>query len=395
MTLYVHLVGDSETRVWQLSGRQRLKRSLDGYANVHLVASPDEVPDAATFLALRADYLYDGRVLTALTAGSDALTLVAPDGRVVAVRGESNQARQLTDQLDDAEQAPSDTPCVSPEELTAGSRTALRSLAVARVEPIKASERRRLEQYLFSGSYKGVTDLVTKWLWPRPAQLATRFCLSLGVNPNAVTLMSLILAILAALAFIQGAFITGLLAGWLMTFLDTVDGKLARVSISSSEFGNRLDHGLDLVHPPFWYWAWGLGLSGAWQLTPSFAMTIVLIFATYIAGRLCEGGFRLLAPFSLFLWQPFDSVNRLITARRNPNLLLLTGSFVAGRPDIGLWLVAMWHLISTVILGLRLAWATWLRARGRALSSWLDTVDPATDRDRWVVRLFTQVPPQS
>jgi hypothetical protein len=97
----------------------------------------------------------------------------------------------------------------------------------------------------------------------------------------------------------------------------------------------------------------------------------------------------------LFLWQPFDSVNRLITARRNPNLLLLTGSFVAGRPDIGLWLVAIWHLISTLILALRLGWAAWLWFRGQALSSWLDTVDPTTDRDRWVVRLFTQVPPQS
>ena len=42
-----------------------------------------------------------------------------------------------------------------------------------------------------------------------------------------------------------------------MTFLDTVDGKLARVTLTSSPFGNVLDHSLDLIHPPFWYWAWG------------------------------------------------------------------------------------------------------------------------------------------
>jgi phosphatidylglycerophosphate synthase len=49
-----------------------------------------------------------------------------------------------------------------------------------------------------------------------------------------------------------------------MTLLDTVDGKLARVTVASSKFGHVLDHGVDIVHPPFWYLAWGLGL-GAWR----------------------------------------------------------------------------------------------------------------------------------
>ena len=32
-----------------------------------------------------------------------------------------------------------------------------------------------------------------------------------------------------------------------MTFLDTVDGKLARCTIASSKLGNIFDHGIDLV----------------------------------------------------------------------------------------------------------------------------------------------------
>src|SRR3546814_5608995 len=52
----------------------------------------------------------------------------------------------------------------------------------------------------------------------------------------------------------------GLLAAWGMTFLDTVDGKLARITLKSSKLGNVFDHGIDLVHPPFWYWAWAAGL---------------------------------------------------------------------------------------------------------------------------------------
>ncbi len=45
-----------------------------------------------------------------------------------------------------------------------------------------------------------------------------------------------------------------------MTFLDTVDGKLAHVTLTSSRFGHIFDHSLDLLHPPFCYLAWGLGL---------------------------------------------------------------------------------------------------------------------------------------
>ena len=58
----------------------------------------------------------------------------------------------------------------------------------------------------------------------------------------------------------RGAFLSGLVCAWAMTFLDTVDGKLARVTLTSSRIGDVMDHGLDLVHPPFWWWAWGIGL---------------------------------------------------------------------------------------------------------------------------------------
>src|SRR6185295_9499511 len=115
-----------------------------------------------------------------------------------------------------------------------------------------------LERHLFDGSYKGITDLVTKWVWPAPARLVTGFCARNGIPPNAVTSMSFALVLLATWLFARADFGLGLVLAWLMTFLDTVDGKLARVTVQSSTFGHFLDHGLDLVHPPFWYLAWGL-----------------------------------------------------------------------------------------------------------------------------------------
>ena len=66
--------------------------------------------------------------------------------------------------------------------------------------------------------------------------------------------------ILAGFLFSYGYFALGLALGWVMTFLDTVDGKLARVTVTSSKWGNIFDHGIDLIHPPIWYVAWGIGL---------------------------------------------------------------------------------------------------------------------------------------
>ena len=74
-----------------------------------------------------------------------------------------------------------------------------------------------------------------------------------------VTLVSLILVIISFL-FLNGHFIFGLVLGWIMTFLDTVDGKLARVTVTSSRVGHILDHGMDIIHPPIWYACWASGL---------------------------------------------------------------------------------------------------------------------------------------
>lgn len=394
MAVCAHIVGDSDTTLWGLSGRERLRRALIGQRGIDCFDDLAEIDEGDTLIILRGDYIYDSRILDSLAEGAGAIAVSASDDKqIVAARVMSADAPAVAEALRDGN-GPLGMRVQEPVDLATGARTRLKGMMIPRIDPISADHRDSLESHLFSGAYKGVTDLVTKWLWPAPAARVTRACIALGITPNMVTTTSLVLAVLAGWAFAVGAFWPGLVAAWVMTFLDTVDGKLARVTITSSNFGDKLDHGLDLLHPPLWYLAWGAGL-GSWVLWPGFETTVIVIFAGYIGGRLCEAGFRFIAPFSLFLWRPFDSVNRLITARRNPNLLLLTGSLIAGRPDIGLWLVAAWHLISTAILLLRLATAIWHHKSGDPVGTWLDDVDPITDRDRAVVRMFTQVPPRS
>ena len=181
-----------------------------------------------------------------------------------------------------------------------------------------------------------------------------------------------------------------------MTFLDTVDGKLARVTVTSTKLGNVFDHGIDLIHPPLWYFAWGIGLALEPPVIAGVSLNVLyaVILAGYVGGRLCEGAFQLfIARFSIFTWRPFDSWFRLIAARRNPNMIALTVSLALGRPDLGLLAVAVWTVVSTALLVLRLSSAAQAKVRGKAVRSWLSEIGQTVGERDLAVRVFAHAAP--
>jgi phosphatidylglycerophosphate synthase len=336
-------------------------------------------------LLLREDYLYDDRVLKGLLNSQDVALQDPRDGTVVAAH---TSGTRLSGKAELDAPVISELRKVQPDTVASGIQTQLRKFDQPWVARITQSNREHLEKSLFNGAYKGVTDFITRGVWPVPARWVTHLCVRLGLSPNHVTTASYLLAILAGWWFWNGHFGLGLIAGWIMTFLDTVDGKLARVTVTSTRFGNIFDHALDLVHPPIWYIAWGMGLAATWSYSLSLSAVFWAIFIGYVAGRLCEGSFKFAAPFSMFIWKPFDSLNRLVTARRNPNLLLLTLAWMAGANDVGLLLVAAWTIISTLVLAWRVIWAIMLRRQGADLQPWLSQIDLKAEGHRPVVRLF-------
>jgi phosphatidylglycerophosphate synthase len=199
------------------------------------------------------------------------------------------------------------------------------------------------------------------------------------------------LVLVAALLFYNGFFALGLAAAWLMTFLDTVDGKLARVTVNWSTFGHLFDHAIDLISPPFWYLLWGWGLE-SWRPGISLPLNAAfwLIFVGYIAGRLAEGIFKkFLEPSGIFCWRPLDSYFRLITGRRNPNLILLTAGLLAERPDLGLLAVALWTAASSTFLTARLIMGFREHRRTGSLRSWFLDIDPEAKAPTLAQRCFT------
>jgi phosphatidylglycerophosphate synthase len=409
MPCYIHVFDESPVQLWGLSSSQRIRREIEwelssqkgklpGVAtgqSLEFIDDLQQLPAEADVVLLRGDYLYDVRVLTGLIAAADTLLQVEGQGGPVAVAAHTTAAAaaRVRDHISgNRQELPVILDIKSPDALVPQTNIRLKKAHAAFVLPVTAANSRALERHLFETAYKGITDLVTKWVWPTPARWVTRLCVRLGLLPNHVTALSWVLAILTGVLFYQGALVAGLLSGWLMTFLDTVDGKLARVTVTSSPLGNYFDHILDLLHPPFWYLAWGLGLAAYTPalLNVDLNTTITLIFVGYIAGRVVEGLFSGIAKFGVYSWRPVDSFNRLITARRNPCLILLSVSLLPGRPDLGLEAVALWTLASSLFLVVRLAMGIFTRVTSGPLHSWLTEIDLTRSEQTLAARWFSQ-----
>jgi len=238
---------------------------------------------------------------------------------------------------------------------------------------LNAENAPKIERESYYGAYKGITDLLTLYLWKDLAFYLTRFAAKLGMTPNMVTAIGAVLCVLTFYLFWQGDYWLGIASGFGFMVLDTVDGKLARCTITSSWWGNIFDHGIDLIHPPFWYFSWAVGLVH-WGLGFDefifWGMQIALL-AGYILQRLIEGEFIRRFGMHIHVWQKFDSDFRLITARRNPNMILLVVGTALMRPDLALWAVTIWTLLSCAVHILRMIQAIILQTKGVKIGSWM------------------------
>ncbi len=353
------LVGDSSLRIWGLTSRERLARQLARAGAIR----------ANRVLLLRADWVYHDALVRGLVAADDDQVLVADNGTAVAALVDRAHADTAAAALARGEAAPGQRP-VAPAALAGDYNDALRKREPPFLMPLAEATLPEVERRIFGASYKGVTDFVTRHVWPAPARVATRWCAQTGLTPNQVTAASFGLVLAAMALFWHGHYGAGLVAAWLMTFLDTVDGKLARVTLQSTKWGNVFDHGIDLVHPPFWWWAWIVGLPAAGLPLDTAGLALAAIVAGYVLQRVEEGVFMAAFGMDMHVWRRFDSRFRLVTARRNPNLAILTAATLGDRPDLGILTVAVWTVLCLVVHAIRIAQAGWARRRG-PLVSWL------------------------
>jgi phosphatidylglycerophosphate synthase len=369
------IIGTSSVQLWSIDSAERLHRLMKRAG----VTAKTESFNKHALLLIRADYVYEEAVIRSLLSSPGHL-LITEEGTPVAAHLLPDGDEAATRRLLESTQAPARhqlphglTSIDDPAGLASTYNHALRKRARPYVLALTPAAARQIESRMFHGAYKGVTDFVTKYVWPQPAMIVTRWCARHRIAPNTVTSVSFISMLLAMWLFWIGQFLPGLVFAWAMCFLDTVDGKLARVTLTSSKFGNVFDHGIDLIHPPFWYYAWYIGQGGdlggsAYGTEQTVALWIIL--AGYVLGRAQEGLFIWLYGIEIHTWRPIDSWFRLFTARRNPNLFILTIAAVLGQPMNGFLAVAAWTVLSFLFHCWRIGQAAKQKRAGK-LQSWL------------------------
>ena len=203
------------------------------------------------------------------------------------------------------------------------------------------------ERSLFWSNYKGSTDFFTKYVYPPLVWRLVRPLARARIHPNVVTLASIVLTFAAVPLFAAGAFVPGLLFAYGMSVLDSVDGKLARLTFTDSKLGNVLDHGLDIVHPPLWYVAWAWGLAGGDLAAPVFVASIWMT-GFYVADRLVLAIYRNIFGRCLHTHAPIDAFVRTFISRRNVNLPLFTVGVLTGFGTEVFYAIVAWQVVTLV-----------------------------------------------
>jgi len=337
----LNLIGESQTKLWGLPLRQWQERAFKKAGVLQVLhAQNSSKNEVMKTLHIGVEWVLSSALARAFVA-RDKSALIS-DGVIIGVNGVDTQmASQLIGQSQAALTSTS-IQAVTPHELDDGYNKALRKTEPPYAINVHEASVAALQKRQFASSYKGITDFVTKWFWPVPAFYVTRACAALRLTPNMVTTVGLVLTFMAMYYFWQGQWVLGFVTGWLMTFLDTVDGKLARTTMTYSWWGNIYDHGIDLIHPPFWYFAWFIGLGGVFSLsdvtspalfTQPMTLALVAILVGYVVDRIVEGLFLQLSGFHIHVWTKFNSVLRFFIARRNPNTFIFM---------IGIMLTTIW-----------------------------------------------------
>ncbi|MEP6342991.1 MAG: CDP-alcohol phosphatidyltransferase family protein [Maricaulaceae bacterium] len=362
---HIHLVGTPTAKLW---GLEVLEWQARAYKKFGLSLSQNG-QDVSHFLD--AHFVLSNNLLKAF-AQSDNVALIV-DGHIIGVSGGHK------DMLGRPASAAEDLRTARPDQLVSSYDKALRKTEAPYALDVRTTSPDVIMKQQFAGSYKGITDFVTKFFWPVPAFYATRFCANLRITPNMVTTLSLVMTVAAFYFFLQGQWALGFVTGWFMTFLDTVDGKLARTTMTFSKWGNVYDHGIDLIHPPFWYWAWFVGLGGVfvWPniTTDLMAFALVAILVGYVVDRIVEGIFIAQHGFHIHVWRPINSALRFIIARRNPNtfIFMIAIMLMGIWPEAGRWgfyTVAIWTWVC-IAFNVAVVCVGFLR-RGK-IQSWMDS----------------------
>lgn len=288
-------------------------------ASVQDAVGPAAAPSEAV-LVVSGAAIFDPRLYAVVAEAAEPAWIV---DQVVPI----GLARLIRSQLDDLE--PADGRVIDVGQLPAYLPDQRRTLRPYWTPITNAEDQARAADFLIGATQKGVLDFPARYLHPIPEDRLTRWLAPTPITPNQITVLTGVLGFAATYLFATGAFGPALALALLVNVLDGVDGKLARVKLLTSRFGDRLDHVLDVTFEFSWYLGLGWGLMSLtgerWPLVAGFALIAIMLGC-----RAVSGIYKALSGRQIHDHTAFDRAVRLVAGRRNIYVLILVAGWAVG-----------------------------------------------------------------
>ncbi|HMW34023.1 MAG TPA: CDP-alcohol phosphatidyltransferase family protein [bacterium] len=203
-----------------------------------------------------------------------------------------------------------------------------------------------IENDLFEKTFKSGLEWIAIYGYKTPVRELTRLFSKTNITPNHVT---------AVAVFCRWVSIPFLFYGWiglglglivLFVLLDSLDGKLARMTFRFSDQADWIDHGSVLPTRLGWYA--GLGWhysSGVWSSQAGMLTIITLV--CIVLDDLNWAVAKRIFKRTLFDITDFDAKAHLFTHRRNDMFLMLSG-YLIGLGLYSFYLICGWVVVTWI-----------------------------------------------
>jgi len=297
---------------------------------------------AGDFIAVAADFLIDQRLVAWLAMQTEDVMLTLREG------GRAEPAVRLTSRpLDAAAPQTADLKRVAVSSLPTHWEAMHGEMPLHLYQVTDEASAKTGWKILLDYVQKRTLELPAQYFDPTFENFLIRRLAGTSVTANQVTLVTGLLGFVVAALYYAGWLRVGVLVAIFVEVLDGVDGKLARITRTTSRAG-EYEHILDFFYENSWYLALGLHLRHSSPHALKAALLMILFdLADNVAYSLMDVRLRL----SLDNASPFLARFRLIAGRRNIYSWLFLVGFFLGFPNYAFFLAVVWAGLTAAIHG--------------------------------------------
>lgn len=223
----------------------------------------------------------------------------------------------------------------------------LRRYAVPTFRRIQFSDSTKpIENELYGKTFKGAMEFVAEYGYKIPVREMTRWVAKTTITPNMVTTVAILSAVAAIPCFFVGWYWAGLLLAATFIILDSLDGKLARLTYRLSHTADRFDHLTSLPTRMGWYAGLGWYFAEG-QLTSPFGIAGFVLTCVPFMDKMVLNLFNWKFGRSLLDFTPLDRSIHLFTVRRNDIFFLIAAS-ITGFARGAYLVITGWALLTWI-----------------------------------------------